>query len=183
MVWSTAMLPPAPARFSTTTCWPTFSARNLATTRATVSVPPPGSKPTTIVIGLLGYCASAEVAARRSAQTRNLMSFPREDRLAFFHERLAAFLVIGAVEAFLDPRAAQLGVVVLLHHLADDALGGAHGERRVAADVLAHLCRERLQLGDRHHVVHQPHLQRLGGGELPRGEHDLARVGAAHRVD
>src|SRR6267378_496245 len=48
------MLPPAPARFSTTTCCPRFSPIVLATIRATVSVPPPGSKPTTIDTGRLG---------------------------------------------------------------------------------------------------------------------------------
>src|SRR5713226_9114885 len=64
------MLPPAPARFSTTTCCPRLSPSVLATMRATVSVPPPGSKPTTIVIGLLGKtpCARA-LAAKANAKT------------------------------------------------------------------------------------------------------------------
>src|SRR5712692_9903689 len=64
------MLPPAPARFSTTTCWPRFSASVFATMRATVSVPPPGSKPTTVVTGLPGKppCARAP-AAKANAKT------------------------------------------------------------------------------------------------------------------
>src|SRR5688572_12618255 len=126
------MLPPAPARFSTSTCWPTFSAMNLATTRATVSVPPPGSKPTTMVIGFDGkVCAWEREQTRASVARRCLMSLSCKDGLALLHEGLAALLIVGAVEAFLHPRAALLGVVLALRHLADDALGRAHGERRV----------------------------------------------------
>src|SRR5918992_3402599 len=51
------MLPPAPARFSTTICWPSCSPSTGWRMRAVVSVPPPGSKPTTMVTGLFGYCA------------------------------------------------------------------------------------------------------------------------------
>src|SRR5438046_10047047 len=87
------MLPPAPARFSTTTCCPRFSPIVLATIRATVSVPPPGSKPTTIVTGLLGKlpCADA-VAANRTTQhvQKNLMEASFEDRLSLFHEGFSA---------------------------------------------------------------------------------------------
>ncbi|CPI64649.1 Uncharacterised protein [Bordetella pertussis] len=35
------MMPPAPGLFSTTTGWPSLSARPLATRRASVSVSPP----------------------------------------------------------------------------------------------------------------------------------------------
>src|SRR6185295_13368849 len=102
------MLPPAPARFSTTTCWPRFSPRNLATTRATVSVPPPGSKPTTMVIGLDGkVCAvpGAETSRASNAKTY-LILLSRENRFALLHERLASFLVVRALEALLGPGAA-----------------------------------------------------------------------------
>src|SRR3954453_20682331 len=97
------MLPPAPARFSTITCWPMFSARNLATTRATVSVPPPGSKPTTMVTGLEGkFCPIAKQENENAkAAKRNLISLPREYRLTFLHERLASFFVVRAFEPFL----------------------------------------------------------------------------------
>src|SRR3954468_955432 len=100
------MLPPAPARFSTTTCWPRLSPRYLATMRATVSVPPPGSKPTTMVTGCDGNGSWEKTfpAARSRRQRKILvMSFSGESRLALLHERLAAFLVVGAVEAFLHP--------------------------------------------------------------------------------
>src|ERR1044071_10195728 len=105
------MLPPAPARFSTTTCWPRRSPIGFCRMRAVVSVPPPGSKPTTTVTGLLGYapCASAPHAngmASTAASTplslvivdllllvlrRPLAAL--EHRLALFHERGPAFLV------------------------------------------------------------------------------------------
>src|SRR6185295_18733481 len=175
------MLPPAPARFSTITCWPMFSARNFATTRATVSVPPPGSKPTTIVIGLDGkFCAVAKQGSvNAKAATRNLILLPREYRFAFLHEGLASFLVVRALEAFLGPRPALGGVVVHSADLADDALGGAHGERRIAGDHLGVFGNRLLQIGNRNYFVHQAHVFRLGCRELPRGDHDLARVGGA----
>src|SRR2546422_10437593 len=176
------MLPPAPARFSTSTCWPRFSPSVLATIRATVSVPPPGSKPTTIVTGLLGKlpCADA-VAANSSPQhvEMNLMSFSLENRFPLFHEGFPAFSVILAFKALPDPGLAERGVVILLQHLADDALRGAHGERRVGGDLAAVFVREALQIRNRHDMVHQADLFRLGGGELPSGDHDLARVGRA----
>src|SRR6267143_3277833 len=180
------MLPPAPARFSTSTCCPRFSPIVLATIRATVSVPPPGSKPTTIVTGLLGKLACADaVAASRTPQhaEKNLMSASFEDRLSLFHEGPPAFRVILALEAFPDPGLAKRGVVILLHHLAHDALRGAHGERRVGGDLGAVFPSESFQVGSRDHMVDEPHVLRLLRAELPAGNHDLARVRRAHRVD
>src|SRR6266403_383966 len=180
------MLPPAPARFSTSTCWPRFSPSVLATIRATVSVPPPGSKPTTIVTGLLGKlpCADA-VAANMSPQhvEINLMSFAFENRLSLFHEGFSALGVILALEALPDPGLAERGVVILLHHLAHDALRGAHGERRVGGDLGAVFPGESFQVRNRDHMVDEPHVLRFLRGELPGGNHDLARVGRADRVD
>src|SRR6266850_933250 len=179
------MLPPAPARFSTTTCCPRFSPIVLATIRATVSVPPPGSKPTTIVTGLLGKlaCANAFVARAKARKAKiHLMSFSLEHGLSLLHEGLSALGVVLALEALPDPGLAERGVVILLQHLADDALGGAHGERRVGGDLAAVFVREALQIRDRHDMVHQADLFRLGGGELPSGDHDLARIGGADRI-
>src|SRR5437879_7836556 len=180
------MLPPAPARFSTTTCWPMFSLIVLATMRATVSVPPPGSKPTTIVTGLLGKlpCADA-VAANRTPQhvEKNLMSASLENRLPLFHEGLSALGVVFALEALPDPGLAERGVVILLQHLAHDALRGAHGERRVGGDLGAVFPGESFQVRSRDHVVDVHHVLRLLRAELPAGTHDLARVGRADRVD
>ncbi len=63
------MLPPAPGLFSTTTVWPQALRNSSAMRRATKSVEPPGEKPTTIVICLLGQsaCACAKVAAARTS--------------------------------------------------------------------------------------------------------------------
>ena len=51
---SEPILPAAPARFSTTTGWPSRFCRPLATMRVTVSTPPPAGTLTMILIGLLG---------------------------------------------------------------------------------------------------------------------------------
>src|SRR6478736_3960792 len=187
------MLPPAPARFSTRTCWPMLSPRNLATTRATVSVPPPGSKPTTMVIGLDGKLCAAQSAENSNAKSETtaligLLLVDRalatlEDGLAFFHEGLAALLVILALEAFLRPRPA-LGRVVVDHaDLADDALRGAHRERGVGRDGVGVLLHRGLQVFFRGHLVHQAHFPRFVRRELARGDHDLARVRRADDVD
>src|SRR2546426_1720624 len=179
------MLPPAPARFSTTICWPMFSLIVLATMRATVSVPPPGSKPTTIVTGLLGKlpCADA-VAANRTPQhvEKNLMSASFENRLSLFHEGFPALGVVLALDALPDPVLAEHVVVILLQHLAHDALRGSHGERRVGGDLGAVFPGESFQVRSRDHMVDEPHVLRLLRGELPSGDHDLARIGGADRI-
>src|SRR3954463_13542464 len=194
------MLPPAPARFSTTTCWPSCSPSGFCRMRAVVSVPPPGSKPTTTVTGLLGYapCASAPYAngmLKAAASTlvslliansppRYIRALPApEHGLALFHEGFSPFGVIGAVEAFLHQGVAHRRVVVGLHYFADDALGGAQRERGVRRDGVAVLARQFLELGDRDHAVYQAHLLRLGGTELAGGDHDFFRVGGADDVD
>src|SRR6476646_11027009 len=184
------MSPPAPARFSTTTCCPMLSETLFARMRATVSVPPPGSKPTTMVIGLLGKpCAAAPwaIPASASAPIHRFMSIllvltAFEDRFSLFHEGAAAFGVILAREALLHPRGAGGGIVVRLAHLANDAFRRAHGERRVGGDHVAVGARRRLELAHRHHLVHEAHLQRLRGAQLARGDHDLERARLAHQV-
>src|SRR6476646_1690762 len=51
------MLPPAPALFSTMTCWPHSSERRAAAMRAAESAPPPGGKPTMIRTTRVGQAA------------------------------------------------------------------------------------------------------------------------------
>jgi hypothetical protein len=51
---SLAMLVVAPGRFSTTNGWPRYSESRGASTRAMMSVPPPGGKPTTTRTARLG---------------------------------------------------------------------------------------------------------------------------------
>ena len=49
-----ATVPPAPARWSTMTCWPSVSENLSAMIRAMMPVLPPGGKVSTIVIGRIG---------------------------------------------------------------------------------------------------------------------------------
>ena len=53
-----AIVPAAPGRFSTITCWPRCLARGTANARATASVAAPGGKGTSRVTGLLGKVAA-----------------------------------------------------------------------------------------------------------------------------
>src|SRR4051812_33798027 len=178
------MLPPAPARFSTSTCWPTLSARNLATMRATVSVPPPGSKPTTMVIGLDGklLCADATPTtnmARKTTATRCSIvipprSTPVEHGLALLHEGLAALLVVLALHAGLDQRPAELRIRRGLAHFADDALRRLHGQRRIGRDGIAIFLHHGFQVFLCRDLLDQTHFLRFGRRELPGREHDLA---------
>src|ERR1019366_10188413 len=65
---SVAMVPPAPARLSTTSCWPQISLSLAATIRAVTSTPPPGAKPTSNRPGLFGYgCEFTAPAATRDS--------------------------------------------------------------------------------------------------------------------
>src|SRR6266704_2661588 len=179
---------------------PTFFARM----RATVSVPPPGAKPTTMLTGRLGYapCPSAPPAqASAMTATRLLIIvspplilvgcvdspvlFSLEHRLPFLHERAPALDVVLAVEALPDERHAGLRVEsgIGFEQLADDALRSADGERRVLRDRGAVLEDERFQLRGRNDAVHEPHRLCLVGAELAPGEEHLAGVGRADRVD
>src|SRR3954462_9268598 len=137
------MSPPAPDRFSTTTCCPSSSDSAGAMIRAVVSGPPPGSKPTTVVSGLFGYCACA-VAARPSARTASarfiyilLVGYDAgalDDRLPFldfiFDERKSNFR--GVLH---DRGAARL------ERLADLRIAGGSVERLV--EPADHLVRRR----------------------------------------
>ena len=65
---SVPRLPPAPARLSTTTGWPSLSLSRCAISLATASVLPPAGKGTTRVMVLLGQSeAKAGRAARQAA--------------------------------------------------------------------------------------------------------------------
>src|SRR5262245_53926641 len=183
------MFPPAPERFSTTTCWPSSSESAGAMMRAVVSVPPPGSKPTTVVTGLLGKLCANALTEKASAATAASCFIPSsslsalENGLSLFHEGSSAFTVILAVEALFDPRRAGLGVVLRRRHLADDSFRRAHGEWSVGRDHFAIIARRLLQLRHGHHLVHEAHTQRLLGVELACGNHDFARIGGADDVD
>src|SRR3954462_13136085 len=62
---SPAMVVPAPGLFSTMTAWPIMVDIFAATARPSTSEMPPAAKPTTILIGRLGYAGCAWAAPER----------------------------------------------------------------------------------------------------------------------
>src|SRR4029079_17394359 len=75
-----AMAPLAPARFSTTTGWPSAAPRGSEIISAARSVEPPGAAPTSMVIGLPGnpLCANAQGAATAAARAVKTKSRRRD---------------------------------------------------------------------------------------------------------
>src|SRR5690242_343681 len=79
---SAAMFPAAPGRLSTTTVWPSPAPSGIPTVRAETSTPPPGAKPTSRRIGLVGYdcagacAAQAAATAKPSDEAHFFTSFP-----------------------------------------------------------------------------------------------------------
>jgi hypothetical protein len=79
---SAAMLPPAPPLFSITTDWPQISCNRLPTSRAVMSVDPPGVNGTTMRTGLAGQLSpsaregrmAGAAAAAASAKKRRRSS-------------------------------------------------------------------------------------------------------------
>ena len=59
-------------------------------------------------------------------------------------------------------------------------LGVAGGLRQLADELGRHAVHRAVELGARHHLVHQPPLQRLGGRYLLVQEQNLARAPVAH---
>src|SRR5215211_1016295 len=65
-----ARLPPAPARFSTTTGCPRRSESFCPTNREMVSMKPPGANPTTIVMVLDGNCCARAICGVQSIKVQ-----------------------------------------------------------------------------------------------------------------
>src|SRR5690349_2078343 len=61
------MLPPAPGRLSTITCWPSASLNRGLIARATISAPPPGENPTRSRNGFDGKSAAKVFERPRQA--------------------------------------------------------------------------------------------------------------------
>src|SRR5260221_12865933 len=61
------MVPPAPARFSTITCWPSASEKAGASVRAVMSTLPLGGQGTTILTGRLGKSSANAVQEKNTA--------------------------------------------------------------------------------------------------------------------
>src|SRR5215831_8629925 len=70
------MVPPAPVRFSITTCWPIDRDIGSAVTRATKSSPPPAASGTMKRIGRFGQAGSAGWARAPSAAAMPAISAP-----------------------------------------------------------------------------------------------------------
>src|SRR5262245_17930143 len=72
------MLPPAPPTFSTTTGWPSGTRIASATSRAAVSVDPPGGNGTMSVTGRFGndWAAAATAKAAAAAAMISLIILP-----------------------------------------------------------------------------------------------------------
>src|SRR4029453_15103041 len=123
---SAPIVPPAPGRFSTTTCWPSALVSWSAMTRAKMSVDWPGGKGTTILIGLAGQvCAStpdATDAAPTASSSRRRPSLTSGGLLV-----LLAWMLARDLEKVLQDLVAVLG---------GDAFGmelhAVDGQRRVA---------------------------------------------------
>src|SRR5688572_30199924 len=68
---SAPILPPAPARLSTTTCCPRSAPSGCATIRETMSTPLPGDEGAMSLIGLVGYaCAKTTPVNAKSVLAR-----------------------------------------------------------------------------------------------------------------
>src|SRR5215212_1971855 len=94
------MLPEAPGLLSTTTCCPSRRPRNSATTRALVSVTPPGVKGTMSRIGLAGQAswalAGADAKPKPAAASAAAASQRRRGvRGEEGAESIACLLVVG----------------------------------------------------------------------------------------
>ena len=64
------MVPPAPARFSTTTCCPQVSDRCCPRIRDTTSAIPPGGKGTINLTGLLGHAWLMTQSGHRAKESK-----------------------------------------------------------------------------------------------------------------
>src|SRR5687767_4623019 len=125
---SCAMLPPAPGRLSTVTGWPSASERRLAMMRDVVSVPPPGAKPTSMVIGRVGQdCASALAEKMQN----------RIEKMIFMSLRLyARFLDQPCLDLrFLSDLRAEI-----LWRFRSRSLGAVLCQRRLDLSQHPHLC-------------------------------------------
>src|ERR1700689_5288291 len=77
-------MPLAPVRFSTKIDWPRISDIFCPMIRAAMSVPPPAPKPTSILIGRLGYAASWACAAIwQKLNASAAATATRSDRVSF----------------------------------------------------------------------------------------------------
>src|SRR5579862_847460 len=111
MTASTAILPPAPGRFSTRKFWPTCSDSHWHSSRATTSGAPPALKPMTICTGRAG---KASARARRAATGSAVKPAARPRRLRREGVMVTKFSIELDADRFHQRRPAR---DVLLHEL------------------------------------------------------------------
>src|SRR5256885_1412240 len=119
------MVPPAPGRFSTSTCWPSAAESLSATGRAMVSVAEPGVKGTMMRMGLEGNdCA---IAAAKLEQTEVLGTgfggFIAVALAARHGARIRRLIAAPALAAFPEP--AKQPLRALAERVAKEGMAGA----------------------------------------------------------
>src|SRR5438105_10656481 len=130
---STPIRPPAPARFSTTTCCPSVLLSRCAMKRPLTSLPPPGAKGTMSFTGLTGYCCgNAGPHAVRAAAARSSPSGVQCGRIMKIPLRCSNLTSCCFVETPNDYPGDQAGQEsgseegVVLQDARPDAREGAH---------------------------------------------------------
>src|SRR3954447_12077045 len=94
---SAAMLPPAPPLFSTTTVWPHTSCRRLETSRAVMSVEPPGVNGTTTRTGFAGQSAAEARRDNAGAASTAALAPRKRRRFSMGSSRCGRPIVSGHV--------------------------------------------------------------------------------------
>src|SRR5262249_29238355 len=185
---SAARLPPAPARFSTSTGWPSDAASGGAIARAIVSVVPPADAPTSSLIGWVGYSAALHGGPAKNTGARRqmtaailrarivvLLSLPptavsprRSSRSGDRPQpldRRAMDLVGECGAAVGDDRAVELAHMGVAHRRGDAAVGDDAGEIQLFHGAFAQ------------HPFETRHVKRRIGDLLD------ADVGGRERID
>src|ERR1700720_3277990 len=102
-------------------------------------------------------------------------STARENSLALFHERAAAFGIVVALEAFLDHGGAfgEVALRLVFDDLTDREFGRGDRHGGVCPDHIGVFFHIGFEFGCLHATVKEPHRARLFGVELARRVEDL----------
>src|SRR5882672_1146919 len=137
------MLPPAPARLSTTTGTPRLSDSFFAIKRAAVSAAPPAAKPTTMVIGFFGN--SWATAGPSSASAPSVMA--KTSLFMFAPVSIVNQSQLARLAPFYRPFHQRGGTVDAMREL---AVRQRHEQRHHHAQVQRQQERERLRIAAKH---------------------------------
>lgn len=95
------IVPPAPARFSTMTGWPSLGPSSFASMRATVSVEPPAVNGTMIRMEWFGQLLLCAVAGRLKAATRSAVIQAIKRRVLSSTFKVLSFCPYGSDDPYL----------------------------------------------------------------------------------